>query len=79
MVLRVGGSEGGSWMYMSIYMISSLLSIGHLMPIVGRATENRLKKMNIYMKHLGCVLPPVLTAFGCLMLFVFHFCMTRCR
>ena len=71
--LGLGALEGGSWMYMSIYMISSLLSIGYLMPIVGRAYFRKPSEKDEHLHEAPwmCVLPPVLTAFGCLMLFVF--------
>lgn len=71
--LGLGALEAGSWMYMSIYMISSLLSIGYLMPIVGRAYFRKPSERDASLHEAPwmCVLPPVLTAFGCLMLFVF--------
>lgn len=71
--LGLGALEGGSWVFMSIYMISSLLSIGYLMPIVGRAYFRPLaeKDKDLHEAPWMCVLPPVLTAIGCVVLFIF--------
>ena len=71
--LGLGALEGGSWVFMSIYMISSLLSIGYLMPIVGRAYFRPLaeKDQDLHEAPWMCVLPPVLTAIGCVVLFIF--------
>ena len=79
--LGQGALESGSWMYMSVFLISSLLSIGYLMPIVGRAyfrkpsqyDEEHLDEM--LAKEKGnlrlCVVPLCATAVGCALLFLF--------
>ena len=71
--LGLGALEGGSWVFMSIYMISSLLSIGYLMPIVGRAYFRKPaeKDADLHEAPWMCVLPPCLTAIGCGLLFLF--------
>ena len=71
--LGQGALEAGSWVYMSIFMISSLLSIGYLMPIVGRAyfREPSQKDAHIHEAPILCVLPLVTTAIGCGLLFLF--------
>jgi multicomponent Na+:H+ antiporter subunit D len=58
---------------MSIYMISSLLSIAYLMPIVGRAYFRKPseKDADLHEAPWMCVLPPCLTAIGCVLLFLF--------
>jgi multicomponent Na+:H+ antiporter subunit D len=71
--LGSGALEAGSWVYMSIFMISSLLSIGYLMPIVGRAyfRQPSVKDEHVHEAPWMCVLPLCVTAFGCLLLFLF--------
>ena len=71
--LGLGALEGGSWVFMSIYMISSLLSIGYLMPVVGRAYFRKPaeKDADLHEAPWMCVLPPCLTAIGCGLLFLF--------
>lgn len=71
--LGLGALEGGSWGFMSIYMISSLLSIAYLMPIVGRAYFRKPseKDADLHEAPWMCVLPPCLTAIGCVLLFLF--------
>ena len=71
----------------AVLMASSLLSIGYLMPVVGRAFFSAPREEEgAHGEHDGggdddnpgireapvlCVLPPVLTAVGCLVLFFF--------
>jgi multicomponent Na+:H+ antiporter subunit D len=68
-----------------VLMASSLLSIGYLMPVVGRAFfrdapveheqehehENGRQGKAIHEAPLLCVLPPVLTGIGCIVLFFY--------
>ena len=54
-------------------MVSSLLSIGYLMPIVGRAYFRKPSEKDEHLHEAPwmCVLPLCITAFGCLVLFLF--------
>ena len=61
-------------------MASSLLSIGYLMPVVGRAFFRPAPKddghghnpgTGMHEAPLLCVLPPVLTGIGCVVLFFY--------
>jgi multicomponent Na+:H+ antiporter subunit D len=75
--LAVGAAEADHKIMIAVLMISSLLSIGYLMPVVGRAFfcapagDQHEATTGIKEAPLLCVLPPVLTAIGCLVLFVF--------
>jgi multicomponent Na+:H+ antiporter subunit D len=80
--LALGAAEANQKIMIAVLMISSLLSIGYLMPVVGRAffsapaveaRENHggTGAAGIKEAPLLCVLPPVLTAIGCLVLFFF--------
>ena len=82
--LAMGAVEADQLVFAGVYMASSLLSIGYLMPIVGRAFF-RPEKAHDDEHHHGdhddhalhdhgeapvlCVIPPVITAVGCLWLF----------
>jgi multicomponent Na+:H+ antiporter subunit D len=73
--LLLGAAEGGQWLMMVILMASSLLSIGYLMPVVVRGFFRPLPAGDhgagegIHEAPLLCVLPPVVTAVGGLVLF----------
>ena len=79
--LAMGAVESGQYHFMAVYMISSLLSIGYLMPVVIRAFL-RPEQPHHHDEHddhhhdhdhgeapLLCWLPPVVTSVGCLWLF----------
>ncbi len=72
-LLMVGAADAGQQIMIAILMISSLLNVAYLMPIVGKgfflAGDAKNKSMKISEAPLLCVLPPVLTAIGCLVLF----------
>ena len=71
--LGQGALDAGSWFYMSVFMISSLLSIGYLMPIVGRAYFRKPSEKDAHLHEAPflCVLPLCMTAVGCVLLFIF--------
>lgn len=81
-LLIVGAADTGQQIAIAVLMISSLLNVAYLLPIVGRgfflpapkpvslgaaATE----KPPIAEAPLLCVLPPVITAIGCVALFFY--------
>jgi len=78
--LMLGTVEAGRLAMMLVLMASSLLSIGYLMPVVGRAffrppPEDGGHGHNpgggIHEAPFLCVLPPVLTGLGCVVLFFY--------
>jgi multicomponent Na+:H+ antiporter subunit D len=78
--LMMGTAETGQLAMMAVLMASSLLSIGYLMPVVGRAFfrpppddggHGHNPGGGIHEAPLLCVLPPVLTGIGCVVLFIF--------
>jgi len=83
--LALGAAETGMIVVVAVYMVSSLLNIAYLMPIVARgffrpapalATASAgaavsPTKSGIQEAPFFCVLPPCLTAFGCLVLFFY--------
>ena len=72
--LCLGALEAEHVIYLVAYMISSLLSIGYLMPIVGRAYFRKSSKHDLEHVHEApwmCVLPLCITAVGCVVLFVY--------
>jgi multicomponent Na+:H+ antiporter subunit D len=85
--LVLGAVEAERPVMMVVLMASSLLSIGYLMPVVGRAFfraapvehadecdhDNELEEngQGIHEAPLLCVLPPVLTGIGCIVLFFY--------
>ena len=77
--LLLGAAESGQLVMMGVLMASSLLSIGYLMPVVGRAFyslpegggEAPRPKLRFDDAPLLCVLPPVVTALGCIVLFFY--------
>ncbi|MCP5112335.1 MAG: monovalent cation/H+ antiporter subunit D family protein, partial [bacterium] len=75
--LALGAAEAGHLIMIAVLMISSLLSIGYLMPVVGRAffsptaTAQATAEPESERTHWLCVLPPVITAAGCVALFFF--------
>lgn len=74
-LLLMGAADAGSIAVMGILLLSSLLNIAYLMPVVARgffmpaSDEDRSQGDGIREAPLFCVLPPMITAFGCLLLF----------
>jgi multicomponent Na+:H+ antiporter subunit D len=74
-LLLMGAADAGSIAVMGILLLSSLLNIAYLMPVVARgffmpaSDEGRSQGDGIREAPLFCVLPPMITAFGCLLLF----------
>lgn len=75
--LALSTAEADHLVMMAVLMISSLLSIGYLMPVVGRGFFATPEKAETTDHHSTprepwlCVLPPVVTAVGCIALFFF--------
>lgn len=72
--LGLGAFEAEQSIYAITYMVSSLLSIGYLMPIVGRAyfrKPSEYDEKHVHEAPFLCVLPLCVTALGCLLLFFF--------
>ena len=71
--LGLGALEADALPVLIILMISSLLSVGYLMPVVLRAffRAPREEETGIAEAPLLCVLPLCLTALGCVALFFF--------
>ena len=79
--LASGAVDGERLPILALYMVSSLLAIGYLMPVVAKAffftppeyDENPYNNEDHVDAHepLLCVLPPVLTAAGCVALFFY--------
>ena len=69
--LAGGALEADYLPILALYMISSLLAVGYLMPVVARAFGTRppVDPEDHVREPLLCVLPPVITAAGCLALF----------
>jgi len=78
--LVLGTVEADQLAMMVVLMVSSLLSIGYLMPVVGRAffrpppedeEDGNERERGIHEAPFLCVLPPVLTGIGCVVLFFY--------
>ena len=81
--LALGAADSGQWIFIAVLMLSSLLSIGYLMPIVGRAffrppqawtDEDGVEHAAQTEYREGaplCTIPLCLTALGCVALFVY--------
>jgi len=70
--LGVGAFDSGHGAFAAVLMVSSLLSIGYLVPVFGRAFLAEPASQeggNLERAHPLVVLPPVLTAIGCVVLF----------
>jgi len=78
--LALGAAEGHNYIFIAVLMLSSLLSIGYLMPVVARAffckenpddrtSESGKFWSDIQEAPLLCVLPLCATALGCVALF----------
>ncbi len=78
--LLLGAAEADQWVMMIVLMASSLLSIGYLMPVVVRGFFRPAPVDDGHGEHGGsgiheapllCVLPPVATALGGIVLFFY--------
>ena len=81
--LALGAADSGQWIFIAVLMLSSLLSIGYLMPLVGRAffrppqawtDEDGVEHAAQTEYREGaplCTIPLCLTALGCVALFVY--------
>jgi multicomponent Na+:H+ antiporter subunit D len=78
--LMLGAAEAHQWVMMAVLMGSSLLSIGYLMPVVVRGFfrpapaddhADHHSATGIHEAPLLCVLPPVVTAIGGVVLFFY--------
>ncbi|TDJ68707.1 MAG: monovalent cation/H+ antiporter subunit D family protein [Planctomycetota bacterium] len=81
--MALGAAEAEQKFMIAVLMVSSLLSIGYLMPVVGRAffsapkpdpehagdADHATGARGIREAPLLCVAPPVFTALGCIALF----------
>ena len=76
-LLRLGAADTGQIIMIGVLMLSSLLNVAYLLPIVAKGffmsdTENdKLAAKGISEAPIMCVMPPVLTAIGCLFLFFY--------
>ncbi|MEM7355862.1 MAG: proton-conducting transporter membrane subunit, partial [Acidobacteriota bacterium] len=73
--LALGAAEANHMFLIAVLMLSSLLSIGYLMPVVGRGffaqpAEAASHDSEVH-EPLLCVVPPVLTGLGCVLLFFY--------
>ena len=73
--LAQGAVQAGQPLFIGVLMLSSLLSIGYLMPIVARAflfeAKDDDQPPGLREAPLACVVPLCLTALGCVVLFFF--------
>ncbi len=81
--LALGAADSGHLVFVAAFMVSSLLSIGYLMPVVGRAFFVPVKPVEhadddhhapadgIHEAPLLCVVPLCVTALGCVVMFFF--------
>lgn len=83
--LAMGAVDAGMWIVVAVYMVSSLLNVGYLVPVVARGFFRPSAELaplsvgaaaapsagGIREAPLLCVLPPCLTALGCLVLFFY--------
>lgn len=76
--LMLGAADAGQLIMVTVLMASSLLSIGYLMPVVGRGFFGQAEGSKHWRAKRGfdeapllCVLPPVVTALGCIALFFY--------
>jgi len=81
-LLALGAAEASHQILIAVVMISSLLNVAYLLPIVVRGFYNAPTSLTddraaahesgrILEAPLFCVLPPVLTALGCVVLFFY--------
>jgi len=77
-LLMVGAADANQKIMIGVLMVSSLLNVAYLLPIVGKGFflkgagkrgQKQIGPAGIREAPLLCVLPPVITAIGCLALF----------
>lgn len=82
--LALGAADSGHLIFVAVFMLSSLLSIGYLMPVVGRAffckpkpsthghgEDDHHATEGIHEAPMLCVVPLCITAVGCIVMFIF--------
>ena len=76
--MALGAANLELFMVIAVYMVSSLLNVGYLMPVVARAFFKPLPKQleasgskGLSEAPLLCVIPLCITALGCFVLFFF--------
>ena len=77
--LMMGAADTDQYILIGILMLSSLLNVAYLLPIIGRGFFISNKEFEAQGTGLGsireaplfCVIPPMLTAAGCLALFFY--------
>lgn len=73
--LVLGSLEGGHYLAVVVIILSSLLNIAYLLPIVVNAffipEENIKSSIEFKEAPLNCLIPLLLTAFGCIILFIY--------
>lgn len=73
-LLMAGAADTGDWIIIGVLMLSSLLNVAYLLPIVGRGFFRPMPKpvaAGFAEAPLFCWLPPAITAFGCVILFLY--------
>lgn len=77
-LLMVGAADAGEQIMIGVLMVSSILNVAYLLPIFARAFygSNVEPVGSVWRERLAeaplfCVLPPCLTALGCLILFFY--------
>lgn len=76
-LLMVGAADAGQQIMIGVLMLSSLLNIAYLLPLVAKgfflpaAPDDPLRDVGIREAPALTVIPPVLTAFGCVVLFFY--------
>jgi multicomponent Na+:H+ antiporter subunit D len=74
-LLMLGAADNGQLIMIGVLMLSSLLNVAYLLPIVGRGFFRPLKAGDDnggpVKTPVLTVLPPLFTAFGCLLLFFY--------
>lgn len=73
--LMVAAADTGQLIMIAVLMISSLLNVAYLLPIVAKgfflSDEKNNSETGIKEAPFWCVLPPVFTALGCVVLFFY--------
>ena len=73
--LVLGSLEGGHYLAVMVIILSSLLNIAYLLPVVVNAffipEENIKSSIEFKEAPLNCLIPLLLTALGCIILFIY--------
>lgn len=74
-LLIVGAADREQWLMIAVLLVSSLLNVAYLLPLVGRGfflrNPDKPAQEAIAESPALVWLPPAVTAFGCLLLFIF--------